>query len=326
MKRTIYYVVLLFFIFLQGARGQSFKKYAGEFLYIGAGSRVTALGGAGTASTSDVNAAYWNPAGLVEARGFQFEFMHSKQFISSIQQNYLGLSTEYRDEQVLALSLLYLTVNGIKDSRQAFNAADRKVDYSKVTSFNTGDYTLLLSYANSYRKNISYGLNIKAIYRGYHVASAFGLGFDTGMKYFVNDRFALGLMLRDITTTMLVWTTGEKELIAPSIRFGTSYKLNISSLNLTVMPAMDMAVLFENRRYASQLHLGPISLDSFWGLEVGYHHLLALRVGMDELQRFNTGIGVSIPKITFDYSFTAYQSELGNIHRISFHLQFDRLF
>jgi len=324
LKNRLIVIGLLIILVISSVNALSFRKYAGEFLYLGAGSRVLAMGGAGTASTRDVTAGYWNPAGLREAAGLQVEFMHSKQFISSIQQNYLAISRPLDDRQTLGLSFIYLTVNGIKDSRQAYNEADNHVDYSKIRLFNTGDYIFLFSYAAKYNDKINYGVNLKTIYRDFHSASGWGMGFDAGLKYLWTDRLSLGLMLSDITTTMLVWSTGEKELITPSMRAGVSYKFPWESLNLVIEPTADFNFLLENRQYASQMHLGPLSLDIFSGLEIRYGKYLALRGGMDDLQRFTTGIGFSIPKITFDYAFTAYQSELGNIHRISFHLQFGK--
>ena len=106
----------------------------------------------------------------------------------------------------------------------------------------------------------------------------------------------------------------------------TAYQLHIPSIGFTIEPSVDLNILFENRQTASQMHLGPVSLDSFWGIEVAYNHLLAVRAGLDDLQRFNTGVGLQIPKIQFDYSFTAYDSELGNVQRISVHLQLEALF
>ena len=94
----------------------SFKKYAGEYMHIGIGGRSLAMGGAAVATVNDVTSAYWNPAGLTQAKGFQIEFMHTKQFISSIQQNYLGLSNEYDENSTIAFSLIYLTVKDIQDS------------------------------------------------------------------------------------------------------------------------------------------------------------------------------------------------------------------
>ncbi|MBN2426154.1 MAG: PorV/PorQ family protein [Calditrichaceae bacterium] len=307
----------------------SFKKYAGEYMHIGIGGRALAMGGAAVATVNDVTSAYWNPAGLTQAKGFQIEFMHTKQFISSIQQNYLGLSNEYDENSTIAFSLIYLTVKDIQDSRNAAYITDQgttRLDYSKISGFSTGDYTFLASYGRIINDKIAVGISAKGIYRDYKVEHALGIGFDVGAKYMLIENLTLGAILRDITTTMISWSTGEKELIKPSLRLGASYNWNISAIDLSVQPAFDINVLFENRQYAAQKHIGPISFDSFYGLEVGYKSIIAVRAGMDDLNRFNTGIGLQIPVVRFDYTFTSFASELGDIHRISFHLDFKKIF
>ncbi len=325
MGKLGFFLLLIAFTFSSVQAG-GFKKYAGEFMNLGAGSRLTGMAGAGVAMINDASASYWNPAGLAAARGLQIQFTHSKQFISSIQHDYLALSHPVENHSTVGISLYYFTVNGIKDSRQAYNEADGKIDYSKIKTFNTGDYVLYLSYGHQAKENLQYGLNVKFIYRDFSIENALGLGFDFGLQYRWFDRFRLGLMLKDVTSTLIAWSTGEKEFIPPSLRFGLSYLWTIPALNLNIQPAADFQMLFEGRKYASQFHLGPVSLDSFWGVEINYKNVLTLRSGLDDLQRFNTGIGIRIPKISFDYSFTAYQSELGNIHRITVRLFLDPLF
>jgi len=324
LKRIKYLSFLI--LFVQVVQAGTFGKYAGSFLSLGAGSRILAMGGAGTATVNDVTAGYWNPAALTRADGFQIAFMHSKQFISSIQHNYLGLSNRNSDGSVFGFSVMYLAVTGIKDSRDAYNFADDKVDYSQIRYFSAGDYAFVFSYAKPYNQRLTYGMNVKMIYRDYHSQSAYGLGFDAGLDYQAAANWRLGLTLRDITSTMMAWSGGTKEFIAPSLRIGTSYLLDWKALGLTFQPAADFNIIFENRQTASEMHLGGMSLDTFWGVEVAYKKLIAVRAGLDDLQRFNTGIGLQIPKINFAYSFTAYDSELGNIQRISVRLQLDRLF
>ncbi len=332
MNTRIVSLLLIIFVWGTHLHSASFKKYAGEFMNLGVGSSALGMAGAYTALTSDVTSGYWNPAGLVKARGFQMSFMHSKQFISSIQHNYLAVSHPMEDRSALALSVTYLTVNGIKDSRQAKVIADGQqegdysLDYSKIRTFNTGDYVVYLSYAKAYNERLHYGASAKVIYRDYNIESAMGIGFDVGFQYNIWRNLHSGLMLRDITSTLMSWSSGETELIAPSVRLGLAYIFQVPAVPLRIKPAMDFNILNENRAYASQYHLGSLSLDSFWGMEISYKNTLALRFGMDDLNRFNTGIGLQIPKMRFDYSFTAYESELGDIHRISFHLQLPELY
>ena len=324
MKKSIF-IILFFILVFQSVYGQTFRKYAGEFLTLGAGSRALGMAGAFTAVANDVTAGYWNPAGLVDADGLQIHFMHSKQFISSIQYNYLAASGSMDENTTVGISFLYLTVSDIKDSRDAWNEAEQKVDPSKVTSFNTGDYSLLLSYAHRLNPQLSYGVNVKILYRDYQVDDALGLGFDAGLRYEPLKDLYLGLMVNDITSTLIAWNHYTNELIKPSARLGLSYKFYIPSIKLRIQPAADIKFYGENRQFSSQVNLGWLSGDFFSGIELAYNEIIALRVGLDDLNRFNTGIGVQIPHIRFDYSFTSYQNELGDIHRISFHLKFNSI-
>ena len=303
-----------------------FYKYAGEYMNLGAGSRMLGMAGAATAAANDVSAAYWNPAGLTRATGFQAEFMHSKQFISSIQNNYLAISNKGQNGTTLAFSMLYLTVNNIQDSRNYYDLENDDWDPSRIKLFNTGDYIFYFSYARQYDQKLSYGVNVKLIYRDYYSASAFGLGFDAGLQYQYSKRLRFGLMMRDVSSTMVAWSSGENQFTAPSLRLGAAYSYTIPGWDLSLMPAVDLNILFENRRTDSQLHLSGMSIDSFWGIETAYKGLFSVRAGLDDLQRFNTGIGLKIPKLTFHYSFTPDNGELGNIQRISVHLQLDSLF
>lgn len=324
MMKQLQIFTFTFLIFISSLPATSFKKYSGEFLSLGAGSRAMGMAGAFVSVANDVSAGYWNPAGLTETDSLEILFMHTKQFISSVQHNFIAASMRLNAQSTLAVSFMYLTVNGIKDTRDAYNFAEGKIDHSRIQSFNTGDYAFYISYARMTNRQFSYGFNIKLLERDYKIESAIGIGFDVGLKYRLTDKLMIGAMFRDITTSLMTWSTGERELISPSLRTGASYLVNISPLNLTLLPSLDLNWNFEGRQYASQFQLGAVSLDALAGMEVVYHDLLAVRLGLDDLQRFNTGIGLRIPRISFDYSFTAYQSELDDIHRISFHLNFDR--
>lgn len=321
-------IFLISFSFVTEIEAGGFQKYAGEILSLGAGSRSMAMGGAYVAVTNDVTAGYWNPAGLVNARGLQVHFTHTRQFISSIQYDFVSVSNQFNSESTFGISMLRLGISDIKNSQTAgiFNGSDLiGLDYSKISTFNTADYAFLFSYAKKYTDDILIGANAKVIYRNYSSESAYGIGFDAGMQYEWFPQFTVGLMLRDITTTMMAWSTGDKEYITPSLRSGISYKYAIDDWHLFLRPSMDLAVLFESRDASAQVNLGPVSLDSFWGLETGYKDIFFLRLGYDDLDRFNGGLGLAITKFGVDYSYTSFDSELGNVHRVSFQLKLDAI-
>jgi hypothetical protein len=324
MKKIILTVLAWIFILNTTVSAASFKKYAGEFAYLGAGPRGNAMGGAFTAVSNDVTSIYWNPAGLMEANGFQAHFMHSKQFISTIQNNFIAFSLPYSQNSAAGLSLYYLTVNDIKDSRNAYNIIEDKVDPSKVTLFNTGDYILTASYAQKFNEQLNWGVNLKLIYRDFEIESASGIGFDAALKYSYGD-LKLGAVIRDATGTLMTWTTNTTQFITPSLRLGAAYWFEFDDYNLEIIPAVDLNILGENREYASQINAGPYSADFLTGMEINYDAIISLRFGIDDLQRFNSGAGIQLPHVNVDYAFTAYANELGDIHRISLHINFGDL-
>jgi len=304
-----------------------FEKYAGEFLNPGVGGRALALGGAYVAVANDVTAGYWNPAGLIYSDGLQIQFMHEKRFISSIQFDYLGAANKFEDGSSIGISFIRLGIDDIKNTVNALAGQDVSEGFinSRITSFNTADHAFFLSYSRRYSENISYGANVKFIYRDYSSESALGIGFDVGLMMELQPNFKFGLILRDITTTMMAWSTSKKEFIKPSVRSGLSYIYQFEEIDLYVQPSFDAGIIFESRNQSSQINLGAISIDTFWGLEIGYSSVSFLRLGFDDIQRFCCGLGLSITKLAVDYSYTDYARELGNVHRISFHLKLDSI-
>lgn len=82
--------ISIIFVICTSVVSVSASKYAGEFLYVGAGARPLAMGGAFCAIASDASAGYWNPAGLSLIQGQEAQFMHSERFGGLISYDYLG--------------------------------------------------------------------------------------------------------------------------------------------------------------------------------------------------------------------------------------------
>lgn len=254
------------------------SAYAGEFLALGAGARALALGSAYVAIADDATAGYWNPAGLTALDGRQLHLMHAERFSGLVSHDYVALA-----RPGLALSLVRVGVDDIQftqlqDPGRPLGSDNRPIVSTTATS---SDYALYLSAGHRFYERLSIGASLKAIYRTVGSFSAYGLGFDLGMRYRLIPGISVALNLRDITTTPLFWDTDKTDRIQPSALLGIAYTLPLAGGKATVLLASraggDAADVSGDR---------PLNA----GLEYWYRHF-AVRVGFEE-RRQAFGIGL----------------------------------
>ena len=303
-------------------------KYAGEFLAIGVGGRPLGMGGAYVAAANDVTAGYYNPAGLINLNYPQVALMHEERFGSLVNYDYAGVAIPYGKDMSLGLSIIRLAVDGIPDTRNALvdangdgtlNILDDRLDYSKITEFSNQDWAIYLSFAKKLSDEFTYGASVKIIRETLAEYGATGIGFDVGAQYKPMDNLVLGANVQDVTTTLVAWSTGRNELISPTIKVGGAYKFEF--LGGTFMPVVDIDVRFEDRQYAANFYIGPISYDRHVGMEYNFKNVFMIRAGYNDVNQFTIGAGVKLPKLNIDYSFARFNdssdNRLPDTHRIS---------
>ncbi|MCS6989948.1 MAG: PorV/PorQ family protein [Chloroherpetonaceae bacterium] len=319
---------------VQAATGQTvIGKYAGEFLALGVGGRQLGMGGAAVALASDVTSGYWNPAGLAAINYPQFAFMHAENFGGIVSYDYAAAAIPFQTNKSFGVSIIRLGVADIPDTRGVWDASRRDfTDDAKrigvdalITRFNAADYAAIFSYSARSDDRLSYGINAKVIYRNIgSFASAKGLGFDIGAIYRTPQGVLLGASIQDVTTTLVSWSTGRNELIAPTAKLGAGYALE--ALYGRIMLGADADVRFEGRRKSAPLHLGNVSFNFRGGAEYAYDDAVALRLGIDDIGRVTLGAGVRLSKLNIDYAFAKFDGadQLGNSHRISLQIELDQ--
>lgn len=335
--RTFIVMLILFpLLTANGYGGKIVKaKYAGEFLSTGVGARALGMGGTFVAISDDVTAGYWNPSVLSTITYPQLAGMHAQRFANIVNYNYGALAVPIGKSSGLALSLIRLGVDDIPNTENALldygkdgipdtgdegegNGvidANERIDPNRVFYFNSAEYAVYLSYGIKKSSTFLYGGNIKVIKKGIGENSAWGMGFDFACLWKPYPKLNVGVNLQDITTTLLVWDTGRQEAVTPTSKIGIAYFWESSKIAGQLIPAFDMDVRFENRRYSAQYNLGSVSFDLHFGMEYRLKKLLALRMGLDT-GRFSAGVGVKLPKLDVDYAFLNH-NDLGNTHRIS---------
>lgn len=318
---------------------QAFRKYSNEFLNIGADARAFGMGNSVIASVSDVNAGYWNPAGLTEVRdAWQGALMHAEYFQSIAKYEYAAAAIPLNSgtEGTIGFSLYRFAVDDIMNTTQLIDNQGN-IDFNKISRFSTADYAFMASYAGNLFNdpNLSIGANAKIVYR--HIgkfANAFGFGLDAGLQYRTQDQFYFGIMARDITTTFNAWSVNEKkinkleldgetlneapkdkiELTMPKLKLGAAKKFDLND-KFGLLAELDLNFEFDKNN--DWLSSEALSMSPSLGIELDYDHVVFLRAGLNNMQyetRFddsrkltiqpNAGIGFRYKGVTVDYALT----------------------
>ncbi|MCD6333130.1 MAG: PorV/PorQ family protein [Bacteroidales bacterium] len=329
-------IIPLLFVWLFGTAGllSGQVKYSNDFLSIGVGARIMAMGGAGVAWIDDVTAAYWNPANLLNNENrMDFGLMHAEYFAGLAKYDYGAASYRLDDQSVVALSAIRLGVDDIPNTLELIDA-DGNIRYDRIQTFSASDLGVLLSYARTTGiPGLNAGVNFKVIYRRTGAfAHSWGFGLDAAVSW-IHGLWQVGAVLRDATGTFNAWSfnhdllddvfkmTGNElpasslEVTVPKLILGGSRLFQIQKkLNLRL--AADMHVTFDGRRHGL-LPAGPVNFDPFIGAELIYARWLFIRAGVGNMQRIpgfdgnqslviqpDLGLGVKYRNFFIDYALT----------------------
>ena len=326
MKLRLYiYFIFSFILFADTIQAQHFAKYAGEFMSIGSGPRALGMGSAFVAVADGSISSYWNPAGLGRLDYPEIHLMYAERFAGIVKYNFAVVAIPYKKDSGIAISLMRLGIDDIpitalknpdlpvgaifEDENGAQFLNRPYVDHNASDV----EYVGYFSYAKKLSSNRWIGGNVKLIRKSVDKNSAWGIGFDFGLLLPVYREINFGLNIQDITSTLIAWNTGNKELISPNLKWGFAYSFQISQFSF--LPTFDIDTRFEGRKFAAQQHIGSLSLDSHFGLETAYRNVIFLRVGSD-IGQFAAGAGIQLPKLRFDAAFLSHQ-DLGDTYRIA---------
>ena len=353
---------ILLLILLPGLGFTQFRKYSNEFLNIGAGARGLGMGAAQAASVNDGTAGYWNPAGLVSVQDMpNINLMHASYFNNIGKYDYASVAIpEVDNKRVIGFSLLRFAVDDIPNTLFLVEP-DGSINYGNITTFSSADYAFLFSYAQKIRDDddlkMSFGANAKVIYRKVgHFANAWGFGLDAGFKM-QKDRWSLGIVAKDITTTFNAWsfhfTEKEKEVLyltdndipvksteltAPRLTIGNSYNFRLGS-SVDLLAEADLDLTFDGRRN-SLISTNALNVDPHAGLEAAIKNVFFVRAGISNFQQAladgdttnqkkvwifqpSLGAGFKINNIQIDYAFTNLANQSNPLYTHIFSLKID---
>ncbi len=354
MYKKIFFLALILISSVQLIQAQ-FRPYSNEFMALGVGARGLAMGNAQSAIVNDVSSAYWNPAGLNDVENLQVSAMHAEWFAGVGKYDYIGFAKNIRNDRAVGVSLIRFGVDNIPNTLSLVDGSGN-VNYENITTFSSADYGVLLSYAQKLDVlgGIKVGGNVKIIHRKVgSFAKSWGFGIDLGAQYVYKNKLRLGATLRDATSTYNTWafsfTEEEKEalklanneipvnsveLTSQQLIVGGAYKF-FDSDKIDVQSALDLVATFGER---NNLIKGPISIDPRIGLEATYNEKIALRLGLNNFQRFskdgdvenkslsfqpNVGLGLNLNFLTVDYALTGFGTVASGVYSHIFSVKLD---
>lgn len=314
---------------------QNAPKYSNEFLNIGVDAAALGSSNAIVARSNDVNSGYWNPAGLIEVTDRELSLMHASYFANIANYNYLGYAMRIDDRSVIAASLIRFGVDDILDTTQLIDDQGQ-INYNRISLFSAADYALIFSYARKQLfKGFDYGVNAKIIRRIIgDFASSWGFGFDIGLRLTNDSGWQFGLMAKDITTTVNIWSFDQNklsdiqnaiegqnqsvpestEITIPKLQVGVA-KTFVFGYNYELQTEVDMIIRFEQNN--DLIATKSVSMSPAFGFQLGYQDLVFVRAGAGNFQydkdldqttslnfQPNIGLGFKYRGIEVDYALT----------------------
>jgi hypothetical protein len=332
-------------------------KFVNEFLNIGVGARAHGMFGSVVASSDDVTAAYWNPAGLTGIKApMQFSAMHASWFGGIANYDYGGLARRLNGgKSFMSITMIRMGIDNIPNTLNLIGP-DGSVDYNRVTEFSASDFAFLGSYGRKFADDkLSVGASLKIIRRSLgDFGSAWGFGADLGLKYKLTSSLTLAAVARDVTTTFNAWSfnlsdsekdvfalTGNEipvsstEIALPRLILGIAHQTSFGKF--TLLSELDVNVNTDGRA-AALISSDKLAVDPSLGFELGYNKLVYLRAGFGNIQRVlnsanatsesleiqpNLGLGVVLGRMRVDYALTNIGSLSGVLVSNIFSLSLD---
>lgn len=338
--------IALVAVFMTLASPSHATKYAGAFMENGGGARALGMGGAFTAVADDPSTTFWNPAGLASAEKRELLLMHSERFGDLIDRDFAVYSQPVNwslfggKSAGIGFTVIRLGIDDIPFTDHLEEKLDTDGDGTVSDDelrglFNYQDEILYKSDQEfalmfSYGENLGswrVGGSLKFVRQSVGSYSSLGVGADIAfLRPTFWKRMDFGLKLQDLTTTYLSWSTGRNELITPAVVPGLAWRQPLESANMDLTFAASFETRFDNRRTADQWWGGSVSVNSHWGLEVGFSKKVFLRGGFDSgfsSQDLTAGAGFIVNPLTIDYAYAGDSLDIDEVtHRISLSVKF----
>lgn len=281
-----------------------------NFLKIGIGARAVGMGEAQAAIANDVNALYWNPAGLNSLQGREGSLMHCSWFDDITYDNVsYGQKSEKLDGYI-AGGISYLSMGSITKYDNLGNKLSE--------TFSPYDALITLGYARK-MWGLPFGAAVKYISSQLENEKSTAFAMDLGVRYdeLMESKLTLGAAVQNIGTK--VKFINQEDPLPFNIKLGAGYK--ILTKGNPIIVALDLNLPIDNDPFVG---LGGEYVYSFSGdfriiPRLGYK---SGAKGIEGLTGVTAGMGFGYKQYSIDYAMAPY-GDLGQAHRVSINVGFD---
>lgn len=336
--KKIFFGMMLVPVLMAGGEFSKVGTAAAQFLKIGIGARGSGMGDAFVAAANNVDALYWNPAGITKLHSLSLGISHS-QWFADISHNYIGCAVPLTESDVIGFSVINLTT-----PEQEVTTVEQPEGTGIF--YHVNDLAIGISYARRLTDRFSVGVTTKYIQQNAYNVSAntfaidFGTSLQTGFHGLIiamsvsNFGGNLRLEGRDLISTSDVNRNVSGEYNPSSNLTTEQWSL---PLNFKVGAAMDIVGKLDPI-VSSEQHRFTVAIDGNHpndnveraniGGEYGWNETLFLRAGYKinyDVEKWSFGAGVKvdvdIQHFSLDYALVDY-NDLGKVSRFSIGLEF----
>ena len=275
------------------------------FLKIGPGARAVGMGEAYTGVADDIDAIYWNPAGLATLKNPEVEGMHM-QYFQSILYEYAAFAYPTACGGTWGLAVTNLYTNDLQSRTQDTDAP--------TGTFSANDSAYWLSYAYPVSSKLSLGANLKYIRQTLSGTASTAYAGDGGLLYDTGWKdLRLGASFQNVGSQ--VKFSNESDPLPLTARVGASAPVWVKNFLVSsdiILPRDNQAAVAFGGEYKGRLVNG-LSYAIRSGYQTGST--------VDGLSGVSAGGGLTFGRVSFDFAWVPF-GELGNTYRYAIHVKF----
>jgi len=268
------------------------------------GAKGIALGGSNIASTQNVDAIFWNPAGLAKLDRPAEGHFSTMNIFNDIRINYFAFGFNMAELGVLGASVKFFDFGNIPLT------TNQDEDGESGRTFSPTFATIGLTYAINLTDRISVGLNSKVILEEVPRASASTIAFDIGLQYsnFADiEGISFGLAIKNIGADLQYSGSGLTDQystaggrldylsrdaasndLPSSFEIGVGYEYSVNEEN-----SITASTMFQSNNFSNDIVKfgAEYNFQDFVMLRGGYNYINDINTE-DQLYDFTLGGGI----------------------------------